>query len=400
LVAWKSLAGGARVAFERLTGLLENLGERNLQIHHVLILKVGCICLSEKDPPQRVEKQESRSGEGETITQDPYDDILKSLQEHPNIFDVRQTGDEQSSLSFAKGEEMFVEGKTFCLRVHLPERLQKFRDDAEEMGGSLIEEFNVLSTGSLFAAFARIRDFPVFTFIGQEYREIVTVQIDNETRFKTVPFGPSPLHPDFYLVTRRCGEGEAPLGTKVYSASDDVFVVMDQSSASDMERACELFWRLGSDLLDFYRIMMDATTLLSINERLFSHFSELSDQFVQMLQTSAWHPLKLNKLSVAARASLSNVYLSLVDHERLLLEVARDRNRFLKEVRANIVLSHLHAYLSDHTDPEADVPQSLNPTLSYFGAELQMFKNIRSIMAASLIGAAAGALLTAVLTSR
>jgi hypothetical protein len=390
------------VSYERLKEVLEKLGESHLQVDRVLLVKFGCICLRDEASSSGMSGTHGMALlVDETKGPTPHGYISQALEKHGNVFDLKVVGEEEvSRLEYAEDNCMFVNGKTFFLRVKLPLRLQKYQKEKELAGISLpIEEFLVVSNGSLYATFAEIQEYPAVTFIGQEYREILAAQIDNETPFKHAVPGPSPIHPNFYIAFRK-STNHPLIGRRIYSKGNDIFVVMDRDKDPRMDeaRATMLFFEIKFDLLQFYRTMMDQHVLDDRNELLLDEFSELGESFEEIAQTSLLHLLKRRKLAASARTTLSNIHIALVEHDRMLLEITRDRNRLLKQVKDNTILVPLYSYFHDSTQSEAGIPESLSPALEHFDAELQTFKNIEAVVLASIVGAGVGALLTGLFT--
>jgi hypothetical protein len=70
----------------------------------------------------------------------------------------------------------------------------------------------------------------------------------------------------------------------------------------------------------------------------------------------------------------------------------------MEDVRGNRILSGLAEYFSQMVDPETSIPATLPQALQFFEGELQLSGNIHSLLAASLIGAVVGSVLTGLLS--
>jgi len=207
--------------FSRLTEALIGLGEVSLEIDQIIIAKIGCVALfptkqleSESNFPITAQETAQR-GQPSTATGSVFGPdlpnmhaaIIKALEKHPNVFDLKVEHDELGMRIRPRMGGWLVSGDSFSLRVELPSRLQKLAWYIEGRSNP-IERFEVISDGSLFVAFASIEDYPIFTIIGQEYRELLQEQIEKETQFGWAVFGPVPVHPDFYLVVKKRQPGQ------------------------------------------------------------------------------------------------------------------------------------------------------------------------------------------------
>lgn len=369
-------------------------GKQQVEIDHVLLVKFGCVCV-------KGEAYRLPATHGGVWLWDkakglsPYDHIIQALEKQANIFDLRTIEERDQSIYSTKDHRMLVDGNLFSLRVNLPLRMQKYREET----ASCIEEFAVVSSGSLFAAFTEARDYPTVTYMAHEYREIVRAQIDKEMSFEHISLGPSPIHPDFYIVVPRKGEPQSTTATGIYSIDQDIFVVMEGHGRSDIEMVTDLFDQIRHELLDFYEIKMHEVVLGHRYMLLTSEFSELGDGFKRVLQTSSWvHPFRRVRLASSARASLSNIHISLVEHETLLLEIDKDKSHLFAKIKESKVLSDLYGYFHQLTESEFEIPKSLSPALEHFSGELETFRNIQAVVIATIAGAAIGALLTALFT--
>jgi hypothetical protein len=204
-------------AYPILTKVLSGLGETG-GVERAYIVKLGCVRLLEFDEPKHgrfplVEFADlsAPSAARDVTGADLHSEILKSLREHPNIFDITSITDKRDEITNRSQMGRLVIGNVFSLKVRLPERLQKWRRHwAEE--STTAQEFHVISSGSLFAAFAEVEDYPARTNIGHEYRDLLQEQIRKASSLKCPNFGPSPIHPDFYIVLRKKSADGIPGG--------------------------------------------------------------------------------------------------------------------------------------------------------------------------------------------
>ncbi len=393
-----------KVAYPHLTKVLTDFGETGLQVHSAFVLHLGCVCLltfekpssSSRFPVTDLEKLLPSEREQDGSPPDFHAAIIKALKKHPNIFDIVILGKE--SIGFVKPLHTgtLITERSFSLRVELPERMQRYH--AYTWREKTIEQFEVVSNGSLFAAFAPIQDYPVRTHIGHEYRELLSTQIEKETSLKSPPLGPSPIHPDFYLVLRKKRNETPPVGTKVYTLKNHVFLVSDNNSQTNRDMAMELFNDIHFALLEFYSLELIRNSLINYDIEIFNHFSDLSNSVKKLFAAPWWRIFKSAKFAHLGRISLSNIHKRCVEFETNLFGFNRQRNQLLNTIKQHRILSNIYSYFYTTTESDIQVPQVFFRALDHFEDALRTFGNIRSVVIASLVGAAVGAAITVLLT--
>ena len=389
-------------AYSSLNKLLSALGE-TVGVERAYIVKLGCVRLLEFDEPEDcrfplVEFAKLSAPSAGSDVKELHSEILKSLREHPNIFDITSITDKRAEIR--NGSEMgrLVIGNVFSLKVRLPERLQKWRQHwAEE--STTAEEFQVISSGSLFAAFAEIEDYPTRTNIGHEYRDLLKEQIRKASSLKCPNFGPSPIHPDFYIVLRQKSADEIPRGSKTYALrNEDILVVSDSEAGAIEWAATNLFRKLEFPLFSFYDLGLGRLRLLYYNTEIFNHFGDLSSGLERLQSISWWHWLQLRKSSLEAKKSLSHVHQRLVDYGAAYLEYSRRRNDLLNRIKEDLIIGEISGYFRHHSETDSELPEALTPALNYFAQELQTSGNIRSTIVAAFLSALAGAFFYALIS--
>jgi len=376
--------------YETLRNLLTHLGEKNLRISRAFALKLGAVYV----------RQTNKSANS------PFSqiDFPKMLGQHPNMFDITTLGDEDLT-NFLVNESAYfddaaiISGKPFSVRVSLPSRLHRHKASLYEKP---TEQFEVVSTGCLFAAYAPIEDYPLFTQIGHEYRDLLRAQIEKDTSFRSPPLGPSPIHPDFYFAFRKRIKKRRTEGTRIYTSgarrAPDVFLVLDESILDDRYLAFDFLIRVHVDLIDFYCLKLDHLMLRYRDERISEALSAIAACSKDLVATPWWRIFESNRHAHAGRTRLSDIYSEVVEFQSELSGYLRSRGEFLRAIDQDRFLHGLHSYLSDDTEPAVGIPSTLPHALNHFEQEMRAFQNIRSVLVASLAGAAAGALITAILT--
>jgi len=323
--------------------------------------------------------------------------ILKALEKSSNVFAIEELGDTGfPSMSMRHRGMELTHGRPFHLKVSLPSRMQKYGNLCLRPSEAA-EEFSVVSTGSLFAAYAPIETFPALSFIAHEYRELLRAQIEAETNLECPLFGPSPIHPDFYLVLRKPAEEARKADSCVYGYKGNVLVVLDGIDRPDSEIATEIFLSVALPMLRLYMALNSRTFLIKKYEEILGVFSQLSSETADLFNTRWWEILHSRKHFQAARQQLTAVHQKLVEIESMTDSHERARQRVLQAMSENLYLQHISRYCDQHMNPDSDVPSRLLSALEYYQGTLQSYGNIRSVMIASLVGAGVGALLGAAL---
>ncbi len=183
--------------------VLKDLNIDKDNFKNLYILKLGGICFSTL--PDENETLYPVSAYEETIkemdnkdfnNEDLENEINEALKQHKNIFGIEKLSNDDYSYSRSHLELFIYKGNIYKLKVNLPSRFQKYGD----LNSKDIEEFMVLYSGSAFCSYSKINEFPIFTHIAHEFREILKEQIDEKTQYFNHIIGPSPLHTDIYIV--------------------------------------------------------------------------------------------------------------------------------------------------------------------------------------------------------
>lgn len=391
----------------RLTTILADLGEEGLTIQSAYIVKVGCVRILPSGIPDResrfpiteLEDLVSSVEKGKRDASDVLGEIRDSIEKHKNIFDVNTVDADRPAFSVAgtgigTGPGSLVFGSAYSARVKLPARLQKHHSLFSTAAYQPIEQFDVVSSGSLFAAIAPIEDYPVLTYIGHEYRDLLRKQIEETTNFKSPALGPNPIHPDIYLVFRKRPAGAPVLGRRVYSRDDNPFIVEDHNSVSGLELAKSLLMHIEMPMLRYYSTNEHREILIFYHVEILNHFADLSEVIKGLSAQSWWHIVKSNRLARRARNSLWGIHSRLVEFDQEAMAANRNRDQLSEVISQSPILSLIKNYLLETSSLDIELPRGLYPALKHFEGELRTFGTIRSIVIASLAGGAVGALVS------
>ena len=325
--------------------------------------------------------------------------IFDALSSHPNVFDATSfsddVDDEQDDDEGTWGGPlgMIVSGTIYRYRIHLPKIQQKYREmDCDE-------HFSVLSSGSIFCAYAEIEDIPVWPNMGHEFRELAQRQIVSRTPFKSPTIGPCPIHPDFYVVIKQVDPSQANQKPKFYEFQDDVIVVADAPQTQDIhEVVFEIFLDCQMAISTFYENAIERNALLDYEVEISSLFQDITERITGINHSSAAKFWKTRSYARQARESLAKVHTRIVEFSSALAQYQRAARGLDTRIQRIPVLAPVRGYFREMCDPEVDImTPAMTSALNFFETELQLYGNIRSLIAASILGAVIGALLTGAL---
>lgn len=395
--------------YARLAEILEEMGEPRLAIQSVHILKAGCSHSYPIEDSQGGDSPNKETG-GIVANQQKdshaqplklYNELLDYLGKHRNVFNIEEQTDRPDppfTYSNPDSEWFLLDGKGFHLEVNLPARLQKYSGKEIFEQSRPLERFEVLSKGSLFVAFAPISDYPFFTYIGHEYREIVlsVLKKNSPDEFRTP--GPTPIHPDFYLIQAETDDEGETSGVRVYSRDDNVFVVFPNHHLPPRDWIMAFFEYIHYPLLMFYSALLTREQVLNSYVEIFERFSVLSDSIKNLTNTRWWKFVECSGLVRKGKDNLSEVHLKTIEFETALFGLRLQRNKATEQIESHTILSEIPDYFKECMQPDALVPESFPNALVHFEGEIRAYKQIRSVVVASFLGAAIGAFLTVLLS--
>lgn len=170
-----------------------------------------------------------------------------------------------------------------------------------------------------------------------------------------------------------------------------VFLVSETASIDKVATA--ILHSLSIRLEIFFHVLLNARSVQLYAVEISNEFSSLTASFKGLLKTPWRRVWQRHKLWVAARTSLSNIHLRLVEYGNSASEYEQHMAEFLQGIEAESYLAGWIPYF-EKTFPKIAVPGFLVSALQYFERELQLFGHKRIIVIASLIGASIGAFLS------
>jgi hypothetical protein len=374
------------LSYELLKNLLASHGEKNCDIVRCVLVKIGGVAL-----------------EGGTANDAGRSDFLKGLSQqvvkavgaHPNVSAPVTLGDASRAVMTLTRPAFVVSTGPFLFHVTLPRPRLRY---PHWSSGQDIEDFWVIYSGSLFAAFKEVSDVPERSGIGQEFRELLLAQIPKETSFKCSGIGPTPLHPDFYVVSCRHDEGTKRGRPSSFQERRNLFIVVDDTNSKPEKLIEQLFLDLEMMVFSFYHESLNRREAEDITYEALQLFSDLSRTAQDIFSTPAWKLMRSRQLHRNARGHLSAIHEHLVERETQILRSTRGGKHFLETIAEHPILSEIHDYFRDELEDRAEVPESLTPALNYFETELSLALNIRTLLVAAILGSVMGAILGSLLT--
>ena len=380
-----------KVRYESLVRLLAKHGQTGQQIRKCFFVKVGGLAFKRG-------KGETGEDNASSLMKEIGSKLVKAVSTHPNVSPSSSLGSASIAVMTMGDPEFLFSDRHFLFHVTLPK--QQLRYPAWSSAGDM-EDFYAIYTGSLFAVYTEILDYPEHSGIGQEFRELLKTQIDKESSVQCTHVAPTPLHPDIYLVIQRPNDGAKGYQTTVFEERGNLFVVFedaDLDGAKDPELLDAFFSKVEHRILSFYRERLSRTQADEVTREVLDLFAGLSLTSQQIFANPSWRILRSRRLSRDAAGQLSSIYERLVLHESLILGFHKSREQFLRSVAEHSVLSAIGDYFRRELSDEAGIPKSLTSALAYYESQLSLSLNIRTLLLATIAGAILGSVLGSVLT--
>jgi hypothetical protein len=380
---------------ERLSRILKANGVEAPKIHAAYLIKIGGVLIesSQVDSDSSNDSGDEAS-KRETSFSRMYEEIIRALNKHPNIFEVKPFGDTHGDVVRFTSKGLILRGSPVKLHINLPIAVQKF--SATHWVTKPAESFDIIMKGSLFAAYMQISDWPHFTYIAQEFRELFREHINSTTQYKVLNLGPTPIHLDLYLVLLDQST-LPPKSTPIFEADNDLFILAPGDV--DVEKiVVGIMTSMQWPLALFYSAMVEREEVMVLTEEIHNSFMRLLN-FRQQHQEAKWYHLpKRVHLDKQASDQISHLYEAIFTAQAAQFDYDQSRREVRDGVTAAPLLAPAVKYFADSLEDVLVIPESLFPALDHFAAHVRSATGTRIAVIASLIGAAVGALLKAMLT--
>jgi hypothetical protein len=276
-----------------LPAFLSGLTVEHTDLAAVYVVKFGCIAF--RPPSDDLPTYPDGMGYGAEFVKEWPQYLETALSSHPNVFDLKNHSGNVPSLVgvWPRKGGAILEGSMLSFRVSQPGRLQKFSEPSfSEV--TPIETFDVLTTGSLFTAYARVPSFPARAYIGHEYREMLAAHLETNPHLRAETIGPTPLHPSIYIVVLTSAAQDLTFGQIITHKGD--LVVLAKEGESVRKLVWELFAEAHGGLRQFYGsslIRIDAT---EIYIAILNAHTEVSRTIADLHATPRYRFLRMDSL--------------------------------------------------------------------------------------------------------
>lgn len=221
-------------------------------------------------------------------------------------------------------------------------------------------------------------------------------QIEKETKYSSPSLGPTPIHPDIYVV-ELSGE-DMPLPRVLPVLDYDILLLF--ARGIEIQKVVESVFHEVRPTLDlFYSAMKTSDGLMTARQDILSQYSNIGSDVSHFVSLPWWHFFSKSRSASGTEQDITNMYASLAEEhlESAMLET------YLSELRDAIkksdIMRPISEYLLAHPAPEFTLPTSLLPGLEHFTQAVRGFITARVVLIASIMGAAVGAVLTYLLSS-
>ena len=263
-------------------------------------------------------------------------------------------------------------------------------------GGTTIEEFEVYTFGSTYCAVTPLKDAPLLFHIGHEFREQIRSSLDHEGfDYRLGQIGPSPMHPDFYLICVNEDHFSTPL-IKEYENDLYIFVTeSDENTVKDIYMS--LLGYMQFPFEQFYSQAIIRVLLLDFHTEIESRLRELIENCGSIQSNILGINFLKYKEVIEARRNLLDLHKRHFEFEKIRNSFEREKIQVQRLIEDNNVLGKLSAYFKDHQELEFGFDASFERTVDYLDRSISLSDQGQRMLFAAVLGAMVGALLTLLL---
>ncbi|WP_457618467.1 hypothetical protein [Lutibacter sp.] len=387
--------------YEKLSKYLEGFNYKSLDIDDVWILKFGSIRFKDSSKNYLEDSTIDFTNTEITYRVDTHtelDDIIfNSFKENSNIFDLKYLDKDIHSQFYDDEEGFITTGNLLSLKVHIPTRFSRY--DSNYFGEIVpIEKFNVMVSGSLFAAYAKVSDYPIKTFIGHEFRELFKNIIETSSKFDVPLFGPSPIHPDIYIIKIKDNSDDTSSKINYKIDNNDLFILIYNFDQEIETIISYIFIDISSVLFNFYKAMLAFTSLVNYRLEIKDRLNELSIKYLDFINTKVYHFFKNSKRIKECNNDITRLRIMLLKYDLKKLGYSSIKQKFIEILSDNKFLGGFEDYFIGSIKEIDRFPDSFKYIIEHFENELRASVNTRIIVLASILGGIIGSALTVLLT--
>ena len=386
--------------FPKLSSVLDalNLAD-HITVQSVYGAQYGQLVFSHKDFI-KAEDSERPISEFEVLTEKYEEDeswrqigkeFFSAISNHHNIFDLSSSDPEYFSVDNENYGRWFLDAEfPLTMSMKIPSSHKEFMWG---LGGLSIEEFEVYTLGSAYCAVALVDDAPVMFHAAHEFREQIRSSLDQDAfNYRLGQVGPSPMHPDFYLICIEEYHYDTPL---IKEYDNDLYIFVSnctQEKARDIYTS--ILGYIQFPLEQFYSQATTRSLLLDFHTEIESRLRELIEN-CNSIQSNI---LGLNfikyKEILSARKNLLDLHKRHFEFEKIRNSFEREKQVVQRLIEDNNLLSDLSAYFKDHQELEVGFDASFERTVDYLDRSISITDQGQRMLLSAVIGAIIGALIT------
>lgn len=389
-----------------LKSFLDELRGEDKKIEHVHVAKIGCIRF---EAPQKDEitprgepteiSASKPSSNNDKFWPDLEKNIIPAMQKCPHIFETNIVAKDKLGYSqLVPWARIFVDEKVARFHFKIPVKHQKralFRSKFKNL--KPIENFYVLTNGSLFLAYAEIFDFPFLSNIGQEYRELVKSQIEAETDFKCPSFGPVPMHPDFFFISCSSKENDN-LSNSIVCKNDNIYFILFNEETTIHNQTASFFDSINSEIYDFYSLESTEDYIAKLESKTYRSFIDLNNIILKIYDTSWWNFINLRRYVNKGNRIITDIMSDRVELEIYATRLVESREKFTNKISKSPIFSKLKNYFMDIIKCDSAILPSFSLAIDHFKSVITSVNSKYIIIFSTLLAAVVGALVSGIIT--
>jgi hypothetical protein len=366
----------------------------SVEVPEVHVFKFGAILLAEDTPG---EDEANRYTACEKLNSGPWqpkedilEELVRALRNHTNVFHLESPDDLAPSFQGTR-TGMLVDGPAITMEIHLPKSKQKFPDEDSP------ESFSAMINGSFFGAYAPAKSAPAPSFIGHEFRELVRTLVETSTTYKAPLFGPCPVFSSVFVGFVGSSTPTASVVIRSREFQGDLYVLVE--GGADKQRTMKWVFALANNCWQgFYALSLFRCELIDLDVEIQNRFEEASQTVVKLAKTPGWKIWETSKLGTQAALEIGEVHRLVIKYDEACWGYDKQKSEYLKILFGVPHFSKLRRTTADYCVRDVRPPARISQALEFLEKQVEVARNIRSLVLASLMGAMVGSLVTGILT--
>ena len=350
---------------ERLSQTLQSKGIEAPKIRAAYLMKIGGFLIqSERLNSTSDTHAWDNVRDWEACVSSIYHDIINALKRHPNICDVKALRGDYIQINKPTVRGLILQRSPVRLHLNLPGVAQTFSAEVRRAPGEFwpwtpIESFDVITNGSLFAAYTQIEDWPHHSTMAHEFRELFQEHINATTQCKVSGLGPTPIHPDFYIVI--LDPSTSPrMSTPIFEAHKNIFHLL--YSDRDIEEVVAYMMTSAHGPLSlFYATKAERADLVDFTYQIYDSFTHLSNLLRQHRTTRWYHLTKHVYPGMQVSTQIEHIYEVIFAAQERQFFYDRSRKLVRDSLTATPLLAQTTEYFMNQLENVLVMPGSFAP---------------------------------------